>query len=76
MAAALEQQVRQPALEGGLDRSYQRRRVLATPWGVLPEGLPQPPGEVDEAGLGDQGAGVVVDPVAREWAGTDNFVVR
>jgi hypothetical protein len=47
-----------------------------TPWGVLPGGLPQPAGKVDEAGLGDQGAGVVVDPVARERAGTHDFMMR
>jgi hypothetical protein len=76
MAARLDQQAGQSALKGGLDRGHQRRRVLMPPWGVLPGGLPQPPGEVDQAGLGDQGAGVVVDPVARERAGTDDFMVR
>ena len=61
------------ALEGGLDRGDERRRVLVAPRRVLAEGLAVPLLEVDHAGLGDDLAAVVVEPVAGERAGADQL---
>src|SRR5215207_2936803 len=65
---------RQPPLQGRLGRHHQRRGVLVAPRGARPLGLPEPAVEVDPAGLGDQPALVVVDPVPREGAGPDDLV--
>ena len=60
---------RQLALERGLDRGDERRRVLVAPRAVVAERVTVPVLEVDQAGLGGQRAVGSVDPVAGERAG-------
>lgn len=65
-------QVRQLPLEGGLDVSDQRWRVVVTPRCAFAEGSVEPGLRIDETALGDQLAGVVVNPVPGERAGPDH----
>ena len=68
MAAAAHDGGRQLALERGLDGGDEDLGVLVAPGRVLAERAVGPLLEVDEAGLRQQLAVVVVDPVARERA--------
>ena len=61
----------QRTLEGGLDDGDEGLGLLVAPGRVRAEGLAVPVLEVDEARLAREMALVVVDPVAREPAGSD-----
>lgn len=73
--ARIDDQARQPALERCLDGGHQRRGFLIPPRRVPAERVPPPAVEVDQPGLGDQLAPVVVDPVAREGARADDLML-
>ncbi len=66
---------RQLPLERRLDRSRERGRLLVAPRRMLPERVPVPGLELDEAGLLDQLPVTVVDPVAGERAAAGQLPV-
>ena len=63
----------QLALQSAFHRLHHRRGVVGAPWGALAERLIDPCREIGQPRLHDELAGVVVDPVAREAAGTDQL---
>src|SRR5713101_6407250 len=67
---------RELALECGLHRGDQCSRVALAPGRVLPERVPVPLLEVGQADLGRDLAVTVVDPVAGELAGAEDFEAR
>src|SRR5205085_7059082 len=66
---------RQPPLVLALGRGHDRGRVLLAPRRALAVRLAVPLAEIDRPGLLDEPARVVVDPVARERARSDQLVL-
>ena len=67
---------RELPLQGRLDGGHDGRRVGGTPRRAVPERIVEPRREVDHAGFFDERAILVVDPVAGERTGPDQFVRR